>query len=669
MIALVLFLICLGGFLTLCRHVARSLLIPGISCLAALALSSPVHAQTIRTYNNSTDSATNGINNTATSCSTRFTRTFSVTGTFTVADVNLGVLASHTYRGDLVMYLVSPNGTRVQLTAGSGSNGAANFNAVFDDEASSSITNYTADDTATATMIVPPFNGSYRPASALSGFDGQSAGGTWTLEICDQYAQDSGTFFHATLFIAENPTNYADLSLATNVSNTAPTAGATISYTLTVNNSASSTQTASGIVVSDVLPAGVAFVSAAGTGTYNTSTGAWSVGSLAPGQSASITLTVTVTASAGATVANYSEVSASSAVDIDSIPGNGSGSEDDDALVSFTVSGSRVAGTAPALICPAGTTLFDWDAVSWSAGATSASYSLGTLGTIGFSIVNPGSFLSNATYGGQSPNRQNVVTGGQSPAQYSLMELVNLGSQNDAVTTTITLPVAVSGAQFRIFDVDFASGQFADKVTVIGKLNGVTVLPVLTNGVTNYVIGNSAYGDSTSADASANGNVTITFSAPIDAIVISYGNHALAPTDPGQQAIALHDFTFCNPATALTVSKTSSVISDPVNGTSNPKAIPGAVMEYCILISNTGTGTANTVVATDPLPANVVYLANSMMSGTSCASANTAEDDNNTGADESDPVGASISGNTMTALASTIAPGTALAFKFRATIQ
>ncbi len=669
MIVLISLLVGLCASMVQSRSGARPLLVSGILCLVALAISSSANAQSIHTYNNSTDSANNGINNTATSCSARFTRTFSVTGSFTVSDVNVGVLASHTYRGDLVMYLVSPNGTRVQLTAGSGSNSAANFNAAFDDEASTSITSYTSNDTATSTTVVPPYNGSYRPASALTAFDGQAAGGTWTLEICDQFAQDSGTFFQATLFLAENPTNYADLSLATTVSNSAPAAGASINYTLTVSNSAASTQSASGIVVSDVLPAGVTFVSATGTGTYNSSSGAWSVGSLAPGQSASVTLTVTVTASAGATVANYSEISASSAVDIDSIAGNGSGNEDDDTLVSFTVSGSRVAGSAPVLSCPAGTTLFDWDAVSWSTGSTSASYSLGTLGTIAVSIANPGSFLSNSTYGGQSPTRQNVVTGGQSPAQYSLMELVNLGTQSDVVTTTVTLPVAVSGAQFRIFDVDYASGQFADKVTVIGKLNGATVLPVLTNGVTNYVIGNSAFGDSTSADTSANGNVAITFSSPVDTIVISYGNHALAPTDPGQQAIALHDFTFCNPATTLTVSKTSSVISDPVNGTSAPKAIPGAVVEYCILISNTGTGAANTVVATDPLPANVVYLANSMTSGTNCTNANTAEDDNNSGADESDPVGASFSGNTVTALASTIASGATLAFKLRATVQ
>lgn len=125
--------------------------IAAVIVLVAIASGNPANAQVIRTYNNSTDSATNAINDTSAPCNNRFTRTFSVTGSFSVADVNVGILAAHTYRGDLVMYLVSPSGTRIQLTAGSGSNGAANFNAVFDDEASSSISNYTAGDTATPT--------------------------------------------------------------------------------------------------------------------------------------------------------------------------------------------------------------------------------------------------------------------------------------------------------------------------------------------------------------------------------------------------------------------------------------------------------------------------------------------------------------------------------------
>jgi len=52
--------------------------------------------------------------------------------------------------------------------------------------------------------------------------------------------------------------------------------------------------------------------------------------------------------------------------------------------------------------------------------------------------------------------------------------------------------------------------------------------------------------------------------------------------------------------------KQVTVISDPVRGTTNPLAIPGAVMEYTITLSNTGQGRvdANTLFVNDAIPAN-----------------------------------------------------------------
>ncbi len=54
----------------------------------------------------------------------------------------------------------------------------------------------------------------------------------------------------------------------------------------------------------------------------------------------------------------------------------------------------------------------------------------------------------------------------------------------------------------------------------------------------------------------------------------------------------------------LTLVKSSTVLSDPVNGSTNPKAIPGAVVLYSILVSNTGTLAvdSNSVLVIDSLP-------------------------------------------------------------------
>ena len=57
----------------------------------------------------------------------------------------------------------------------------------------------------------------------------------------------------------------------------------------------------------------------------------------------------------------------------------------------------------------------------------------------------------------------------------------------------------------------------------------------------------------------------------------------------------------------LTISKALTIVSDPVNGTTNPKLIPGAIVDYVITITNTGTGPVDlsTVVINDPIPANL----------------------------------------------------------------
>jgi uncharacterized repeat protein (TIGR01451 family) len=59
---------------------------------------------------------------------------------------------------------------------------------------------------------------------------------------------------------------------------------------------------------------------------------------------------------------------------------------------------------------------------------------------------------------------------------------------------------------------------------------------------------------------------------------------------------------------ALSVAKSSSVVSDPFNGTSNPKSIPGAVVEYEVTVSNTGSVAASLVQIADPLPANTTFV-------------------------------------------------------------
>ncbi len=123
-----------------------------------------------------------------------------------------------------------------------------------------------------------------------------------------------------------------DLSLTKTVDNSSPSVGSNVTFTISVTN-ANGYSTATGVKVNDVLPAGLTFVSATpSVGAY--AGNAWTIGTLAAGQT--VTLTVTATVTTGGTKTNYAEVTAANQVDTDSIPNNGSTTEDDDDQASLT---------------------------------------------------------------------------------------------------------------------------------------------------------------------------------------------------------------------------------------------------------------------------------------------------------------------------------------------
>jgi uncharacterized repeat protein (TIGR01451 family) len=61
-------------------------------------------------------------------------------------------------------------------------------------------------------------------------------------------------------------------------------------------------------------------------------------------------------------------------------------------------------------------------------------------------------------------------------------------------------------------------------------------------------------------------------------------------------------------APSLSIAKVSTVTSDPLNGTTQPKAIPGATVEYAVTLTNSSPVAATGVVITDPIPASTAFL-------------------------------------------------------------
>jgi subtilisin family serine protease len=110
--------------------------------------------------------------------------TINVPITGTVADVDIAVMVSHSWVGDL----------QARLTRGAQSNyfvfdrpggvncSASSIDATLDDEAGSAIG-----------AACPPV-GTFTPTNPLSVFDGTAVGGNWTLNLRDQASSDVGTF-------------------------------------------------------------------------------------------------------------------------------------------------------------------------------------------------------------------------------------------------------------------------------------------------------------------------------------------------------------------------------------------------------------------------------------------------------------------------------------------
>lgn len=104
-----------------------------------------------------------------------------MTNDYAISDLNVEFSIEHTWLSDIVLTLISPDGTEVLLVSNIGGSSSNFVNTIFDQE----VTSLTEDGSA-------PFTGSFRPEGDLSVFVGTSSFGIWRLKVEDISPQDSG---------------------------------------------------------------------------------------------------------------------------------------------------------------------------------------------------------------------------------------------------------------------------------------------------------------------------------------------------------------------------------------------------------------------------------------------------------------------------------------------
>jgi len=117
-----------------------------------------------------------------------------VPDSFNVADIDVSIKITHTWRNDLIICITGPDGTTVRMTTGTACEATGgfcgsddNFNVIFDDEGAA----INCPSPNLANLANPPDR--VIPAEALAAFDGLPANGDWTLRIYDDAGGDVGT--------------------------------------------------------------------------------------------------------------------------------------------------------------------------------------------------------------------------------------------------------------------------------------------------------------------------------------------------------------------------------------------------------------------------------------------------------------------------------------------
>jgi len=176
---------------------------------------------------------------------------------------------------------------------------------------------------------------------------------------------------------------------------------------------------------------------------------------------------------------------------------------------------------------------------------------------------------------------------------------------NTNSTLTFTLTNRNSTALTALGFTDAYPAGFVNRtpLTVGGSCAGVTTTAAAGGSSFDVTAGTVPSG--------APGSCTIT----VDVTAQAVGNHSnttsgasgqFASTAVGPGAVS-NTAVLTVEGASLTVVKTSAVISDPVNGSTNPKRLPGAFVDYSVQVTNTGLGAVDTDTTDliDAIPAGV----------------------------------------------------------------
>jgi large repetitive protein len=225
----------------------------------------------------------------------------------------------------------------------------------------------------------------------------------------------------------------ADLSLVKTVDQAAPVVGENLKFTITLTNAGPSD--AQSIEIEDVLPAGLQFVSSnPSLGSYNATTGLWTVSSLAPG---SATLTVIAKVTAATSITNTAEVTNSDTPDPDSTPNDGKGDDFSSVTLGSTQPDLTIAKTHSGNFTRGGNGTYLLTVTNSGSSATNTAITVTDILPIGLTPTSATGTDWNCNITGQTVtcSRNDVLAAGSSLPVITLNVQVEQGANNSITNT------------------------------------------------------------------------------------------------------------------------------------------------------------------------------------------------------------------------------------------
>lgn len=423
---------------------------------------------------------------------------------------------------------------------------------------------------------------------------------------------------------------YADLAVVKTVNNSTQTVGQNVVFTILASNLGPSNAT--GVVMNDLLPAGLDYVShTASAGTYNAGTGVWSIGSLANGASRTLTITATVTSAGLPQVTNTATITGNeydprltnntSVVpvtpqlsDLQVVKTVDNGAQQVGGTVIFTIVARNNGPTANTGVIvndalPAGLNYVSHTTTTGTYTPGSGAWTIGNFSvnqqetlTITATVTGAAipSVVNTATIGGAvfDPNLSNNT----SSISVSPNQAVDLGIVKTANNTT---PLLGANITFTLVVTNYGpqngTGVVAQDLLPAGLIyvGHSTATGTYTPGTGIWAIGNLANG------ASATLTITATVTQPAVPSVTNVGIVSGDQADPNLTNNTDPETITPNVVTDLRIVKTVD----------NSSPVVGNNVTFTVVVHNDGPSDATGVLAYDLLPPGLVYLSHTTSVG------------------------------------------------------